>query len=266
MGSRRNPTSKAADQVEATVSAAARRLEQRGFTSHDARVLAEHFSDAERRGVMSHGLWRLDWIENLPDLRPSAQPVRTVISDGFERWTSCGALGYLVLAAICDSLCAEPPRGPRLIVCDASPTGVLGAWTRRLASEGLVALLTAISPQRLGHPNGGPPLTGTNPLTIAIPSSDGLPLVVDVSMGKVTHGDVLRGAAKPSDLVPFGGDQAYKAFALAVGLQLFVESLVGQDRGAVMVVAPAQADPVPYFRSLSDGVRLPGDSWRDIHT
>ena len=139
------------------------------------------------------------------------------------------------------------------------PTGVLGYWARRLAEGGLVAALTATSPPRLGHPDGGPPLTGTNPLAVAVPSSGGDPVVTDVSMGRVTWGDVLAGGAAPEELVPFGGEQAHKAFALAVGLQLLVDALAGEGYGAVLLVARPEADPVPAFRERARGVRLPGD-------
>mgnify|MGYP001550629279 FL=1 len=82
-------------------------------------------------------------------------------------------------------------------------------------------------------------------------------------MGAVTHGDVLAGRAKPEELVPFGGPQAYKSFALAVGLQLLVDTLVPEDGfGAVLLVARPEADPVPAFRKLAAGVRLPGDRAR----
>ena len=132
---------------------------------------------------------------------------------------------------------------------------------RRLAERGLCAALTATSPPRLAHPEGGEPLVGTTPLAIGIPSSDGRPLVADVSMGKVTYGDVIAGLASPGDLVPFGGEQAHKAFALGVGLQLLVDSLAGgDDYGAVLVVAQPQADPVPALRARAEGLRLPGDS------
>jgi hypothetical protein len=134
---------------------------------------------------------------------------------------------------------------------------------RLLADGGLVALLTATSPRRLGPPDGGPVLAGTNPLAIAVPSSDGHPVVADVSMGAVTHGDVLAGRARPEELVPFGGPQAHKAFALAVGLQLVVDALSPEDGfGAVLVVARPEADPVPALRRLAAGARLPGDTGR----
>jgi hypothetical protein len=137
---------------------------------------------------------------------------------------------------------------------------VLGYWVRLLAEGGLVAALTATSPPRLAHPDGSPPLAGTNPLAIGVPSSQGRPFVADVSMGKVTHGDVLLGEAGPDDLVPFGGEQAHKAFALALGLQLLVDALVDEGPGAVLVVAAPEADPVPALRALAGSVRLPGDS------
>jgi LDH2 family malate/lactate/ureidoglycolate dehydrogenase len=137
---------------------------------------------------------------------------------------------------------------------------MLGFWTRRLADAGLVAALTATSPARLAHPDGGPPLAGTNPLSIAIPSSDGRPVVADVSMGQVTYGDVIAGFASQDDLVPFGGDQAHKAFALALGLQLLVDALAGEGYGAVLLVAKPAADPVPELRSVAEGIRLPGDT------
>jgi Malate/L-lactate dehydrogenase len=204
---------------------------------------------------------RIDWLASLPDLDPAAEPRRLAVEPGFERWEGGGALGYLVLARIVEAQLAEPPEHARVVVAsDCFPTGTLGYWARRLAERGLAAALTTTSPPRLPHPDGGEALAGTNPLAIAVPSSDGHPLVADVSMGKVTYGDVLRGAAREEDLVPFGGEQAHKAFALALGLHMLVESLAGSDGyGALLVVARPVADPVPALRKRAGGLRLPGD-------
>src|SRR5258706_16458969 len=126
---------------------------------------------------------------------------------GFERGQGGGGPGYLVLDAVVRAQPDDPPAAARVVVCEATfPTGMLGYWVRRLADGGLVAALTATSPARLAHPDGGPKLIGTTPLAIGIPSSGGDPLVTDVSMGRVTHGDVLAGLAQPDELVPFGGE------------------------------------------------------------
>src|SRR6266511_2521806 len=227
-----------------------------GYSDDDANTLADHFLDAEARGKRGHGLTRVEWLTTLDDLHPAAKPERVVAEPGFERWDGRGALGYLTLAAICRAQLEDPPANARVIVAaHCFPTGMLGYWVRKLADGGLVAALTATSPRRLASPRGGPKLTGTNPLAIAIPSSDGRPVVTDVSMSKVTYGDVLAGVAEEKDLVPFGGRSAHKAFALAVGLQLVVDALAGEDHGAVLVVARPQHDPVPALRALAEGVR-----------
>ncbi len=234
-------------------------LRELGFADREARVLADHFVDAELRGKKGHGLARIDWLAT-QELDVDARPERLVAEEGFERWDGRGALGYLTLAEICAAQTASPPRHARVIVAsNCFPTGMLGHWTRKLADAALVAVLTATSPARLAHPQGGPPLAGTNPLSIAIPSSDGRPIVADVSMGQVTYGDVIAGLASETELVPFGRDQAHKAFALALGLQLLVDSVAGEGYGAVLIVARPEADPVPTLRRAAAGIRLPGD-------
>jgi LDH2 family malate/lactate/ureidoglycolate dehydrogenase len=237
------------------------RLRALGFAAADAETLAAHFLWAERRGLTSHGLGRIEWLEGFEQLSPQARPARVEASEGYERWDGSGALGYLTLAAVVAAQLETPPVRARLVVCSRTfPTGALGYWARLLARGGLLAALTATSPRRLPSPAGGPALTGTNPLAVAVPSSDGRPLAVDVSMGAVTHGDVLAGTARPEELVPFGGAQAHKAFALAIGLQVLVDALNPEDGfGAVLLVARPESDPVPGLRALAAGVRLPGD-------
>ncbi|MBD0330665.1 MAG: Ldh family oxidoreductase [Thermoleophilia bacterium] len=238
--------------------AARSRLAALGFGDADAGVLADHFLDAERRGKRGHGLARIDWLETLPDLDPTARPVRTASSPGFDRWEGRGALGYLTLAAIADDLVRRPPQPAKVVVArDCVPTGALGYWVRRLADAGLVAVLTATSPARLPHPDGGPAVVGTNPLAIGVPA-DGGPVVADVSMGRATYGDVLAGVATPDELVPFGGEHAHKAFALALGLQLLVDSQVGDGHGAVLVALRDEFGPSGVRERLR-GLRIPGD-------
>jgi len=237
------------------------RLRALGFAPADARELWEHFDAAERRGKPSHGHARIPWLERLDGYDPRAEPVLREVAEGLQRWHGNGALGYLVLARVVRAQLEHPPARARLVVCERTfPTGMLGLHVRRLAEGGLVGLLTATSPRRLGSPSGGPKLAGTNPLAIGIPSSGGDPVVADVSMGAVTWGDVVAGLASEEQLVPFGGEQAHKAFALALALQLLVDSLVREEgHGAVLLVARPQADPVPALRRLAAGVRLPGD-------
>lgn len=237
---------------------ALRRLQVLGFGTEQAAALWEHFDDAEQRGKLGHGHSRIPWLETLEGVDPRAE-ARLVVDDaGFQRWDANGGIGYLTLRAAVDHQIGRPPTHARIVVCERTfPTGMLGHFVRRIAEAGLVGALTATSPPRLGPP-GGPKLAGTNPLAVGVPSSDGKPVVVDVSMGAVTWGDVIAGLAEEERLVPFGGEQWHKALALALGLQLLVDSLLTQPGfGALLFVARPEADPVPVLRA--HGVRLPGD-------
>ena len=238
------------------------RLRALGFGEDDAQELWAHFDGAERRGKQGHGHARIPWLEELEGFDPGAEPTLLEEDEGFQRWHGGGAIGYLVLGRVVRAQLEHPPAHARVIVCERTfPTGMLGHYVRRLADGGLVGVLTANSPRRLAHPDGGPELAGTNPLAIGIPSSGGAPVVSDVSMGAITWGDVVAGLRPAEDLVPFGGEQAHKAFALALGLHLLVDTLMRDDgHGAVLLVARREADPVPALRELAEGVRLPGDS------
>ena len=233
------------------------RLRALGFAEDDAQRLWAHFADAEARGKQSHGFSRVEWLETR-----GARPVgasRTLLVErgpGFQRWHGGGAIGYLVLEAVVRAqLAASAGGGARS--SSASGRSRPGCSAPACAGSPTAAssrALTATSPPRLGHPDGGPKLTGTKPLAIGIPSSGGDPLVTDVSMGRVTLGDVLAGLAQEDELVPFGGEQAHKAFALALGLQLLVDALVRDEgHGAVLLVARPEADPVPALRELAAG-------------
>jgi len=230
------------------------RLRALGFGEADAQALWEHFDDAEQRGKLGHGHSRIVWLESQSGFDPTATPRLVEEAPGFERWDGDGAIGYLVLHAVVEHTLAAPPERARVIVCERTfPTGMLGYWVRRLSEAGLVALMTATSPPRLGPPDG-PKVAGTNPLAIGIPGG----VVVDVSMGAVTWGDVIAGLATEEQLVPFGGEQWHKGFALALGLQLFSDALRREEGyGAVLVVARPESDPVPALRAT--GIRLPGD-------
>ena len=59
--------------------------------------------------------------------------------------------------------------------------------------------------------------------------------------------------------MPFGGEQAHKAFALAAGLQLLVGALAGEEHGAVLLVAARSTTPCLSFRELAGAAAVAGD-------
>jgi LDH2 family malate/lactate/ureidoglycolate dehydrogenase len=262
-----------------------------GFPDGPAALIADHFLDAELRGAPTHGAERMRWLADFRDLAPEAHPQLTERRDGLARWDGAGAIGYVALAEALDHEADDPPDGARLVVVRRCfPTGRLGWFAERVARRGLMCLLVATSTPRIVHPDGGPPLLGTNPFCLALPGDDG-PTVVDVSMGRITYGTVLHAAATGAPLpdgsarrpdgspetdagqviadragiVPFGADQAYKGFALAAVVELLCGALAGtDDYSAVALLAVPEADPVAWLRRLIEGRRVPGDRSRSL--
>ena len=264
------------------------RLHGLGFDERAATLIGEHYLDAELRGAATHGLERLRWLAGRDDVDPLARPALVRRGDGMAVWDGAGAVGYVALADALDAECRVPLTGARLVVVeDCFPTGRLGWFGERVAARGLVCLLTATSPARIAHPEGGPPVLATSPLCLSVPGTP--PAVVDVSMGRITFGDVLAAAAagerlpagagvrpdgSPEDdpaaiaadragIRPFGGDQAHKGFALAVLVELLVAAVTrSPEFAAVALLAVPASDAAAGVRAALDGRRFPGDSSR----
>ena len=274
------------DELRAAV---ARRLRGLGFDDRGAAIVGDHYVDAELRGAATHGLERLRWLAGRPGLEPRARPVLAGRADGLASWDARGAVGYVALAEALDAECEVAPAGARLVVVEGCfPTGRLGWFGERVAARGLLCVLTATSPARIAHPDGGPPALGTSPLCLAFPSRP--PTVVDVSMGRITFGDVLAAAAAgerlpagagvrpdgsaeddPAEIVagragirPFGGDQAHKGFALAVLVELLVAAVSSSPGfAAVALLAAPASDAAARVRTALAGRRFPGDGSRE---
>ena len=275
------------DELRAAVD---KRLRDLGFDERAAGLIGDHYVDAELRGAATHGLERLRWLAGQDRIDPAARPAIVERADGLARWEGRGAVGYLALA---DALAAEvddPPDGARLVVVEGCfPTGRLGWFAERVATEGLLCLLTATSPARIAHPDGGPPVLATSPLCLAVPGWP--PAVIDVSMGRITFGDVLAAAAagarlpagagvrpdgSPEDdpaeiladragLRPFGGDQAHKGFALAVLVELLVAAVSSSPGfAAVALLAAPASDAAGRVRAAVGSGRFPGDQSRAV--
>jgi uncharacterized oxidoreductase len=258
-----------------------------GLSPADADMVIDHFVKAEMRGAAGHGVERLRWIAGRPAADPSAALRLVDRADGRVRYDGAGMLGYVALMRALDAELADPPAGARLVVVShCFPTGRLGHYAERAAKHGLVCLLSATSTARIMHPGGGPRLLGTNPICLALPGRP-QPTVVDVSMGAVTYGAVLKAAATGRELpdgaaaapdgspehdpaavsagrsgiLPFGGELAHKGFALALVVELLCGALAGLDgHSAVALLASPEAAPAEPLREALDGRRFPGDA------
>ena len=225
-------------------------LEDRGVPSRHAILQARVLVEAELKAHPSHGLQRLPRI-----LTRIERGLINPRSEGYCKWRSSSFLEVdglrglgPVVASTALELVAKRTIETGIAVAgirNSNHLGMLAYYVECLADKGLIGLAMSSS-EALVHPFGGTTaLLGTNPVAIAVPTSE-RPLVVDlatsiVSMGKIHHHagngiaipeDWARdssgrattdaGAAMSGSIAPFGDAKGY---ALGMALELLVASI-----------------------------------------
>jgi LDH2 family malate/lactate/ureidoglycolate dehydrogenase len=166
-----------------------------GATEAESSVQADVLTEADLRGVHSHGLQRLPvLVARIRNglLKVAVEPTRiwptdSVLcvdgKDGFGPAVAESSLRAAVGAARAHGVCVVAIR-------QTSHIGMLGYYSRHRAAEGLICIGFSTS-EPLVHPHGGAEaLIGTNPLTIGIPSAP-CPFVLDMATSIVPMGKIL---------------------------------------------------------------------------
>ncbi|MEU6698427.1 Ldh family oxidoreductase [Pseudonocardia sp. NPDC046786] len=241
--------------VPELVAFAGRALTAVDVPADDAELVGDSLVAADRRGIGSHGLLRLPLY------------VRTIRAGGVTararpRWLrehgatalldADGGLGQVAMAVAVDRAAALAGTHGAAVVAvqGSSHYGAGGYWTDRLTDRGMAGLLTSTTGASVTPFGGARPVLGTNPLTVAVPSSGDGPLAVDMATSTGAYGKVVaardegreipQGWAVAADgspttdpaaalggaLLPFGGP---KGSGLSVLLEVLAAGLTGAN-------------------------------------
>lgn len=236
---------------------AERALVRAGVPADHARVQVDLWLDADLRGVPSHGLLRLERLVQ----RLEAGLVDPNASGAFE-WRGSGFLvvdGQNGLGPVVANAALERIQGRAretgvalAAIRNAQHLGMLAWYAERIARDGQAAIVLSTS-EALVHPWGGRhAMVGTNPISIAVPTGEADPFVMDTATSRVSMGEIhdhanrnapIPGdwaldaagnpttdakAAKAGAIAPFG---AAKGYALGLAFELLVSALSGAAIG-----------------------------------
>lgn len=173
-----------------------RALRASGVGDGQNRSVTASVVDAEAEGVHSHGLARLPtYCEHarvgkidgkaVPVLtRPAPGLVRVDARDGFAHPAIDLGLPVLTQAARSQGVAA-------LAVTNSYNCGVVGYHVRRIAEAGLLALGFVNAPASIAPAGGTVPVFGTNPIALAVPRTEGGPVVLDQSSSVVAKSEIV---------------------------------------------------------------------------
>jgi len=171
------------------------------FPDDHAERIADVVLFGEMAGRRSHGIIRL-FPGSYGVMDEGVEPRPEVEKLGRSSARVQGSQGML-LASIATDLVEElavesgfavvTTRGSR------STSGSLSYFVEKLTDAGLVASVSAGTPNFVGLPGGSGRILGTNPLAFGIPTNQ-RPFILDMATSAISGGDVLTAAASGSKL------------------------------------------------------------------
>ena len=269
-----------------------------GSPSQEAAIVADHLIGSNLLGVDSHGVMRIpQYVREVREgaIRPAA-PVVITKEDNATAVVDCGWNFGQVGAVRAMEVAIKKAREHHtacVVTQRCGHAGRLGAYMQLAAREGFVSLGVCNSP-RHGHfvlPwGGGEGRLATNPISFAIPTDSGDPILADFSTaaapeGKIRlfrdqgrqlpEGWIVDALGRPSTnaadfygppmgwILPFGRETGYRGFALSLLVEVLGGTLGGLDtavdqpgNGVGYVVIDVSAFlPMERFYQLVESLR-----------
>ena len=228
-----------------------------GASPEESTLVARSLVWADMRGIPTHGMNFLTKIVDRIEKGMLDLPTRvTVLSTKGATAHLDGGNGFGQVAAdkamrMSMDLARKHGVGVSL-VRNTNHIGILAFYTHLAAREGMLGLCMCNAAASMAPTGGAEAFMGTNPLSIALPSGDGPPILVDMSTSVVARGKIRRALAKGQEipagwaldergrgttdpqaamngsLLPIAGPKGY---ALALFVDLIVGLLSGSKYG-----------------------------------
>ncbi len=229
-------------------------LEQLGVPHGDADIVADSLVEADLRGLESHGVMRMGiYVERLELGLANATPKVAVLEETPASVLLDGdhGLGAVVGVQAMD-LClrkAETAGVAMAGVRNSTHFGAAAYYAMQALPRNMIGIAVTNAPATMPPWGGRRPYLGTNPVAVAVPAGQELPVVLDMATSVVARGKIILAeklgqsiplgwavdpAGKPTTdacralegaVLPVGGPKGY-------GISLIVDVLAGVLMGA----------------------------------
>lgn len=175
-------------------------LQQAAIPPTDADFVAQSLTEADLRGIHSHGSMRLGrYVRELREGITNPHPAIRSLEEGpaFARIDGDGGLGQLVGRQSMEVCIAKARQAGSATVtaCHSRHFGAAGFFALMALKHELIGVTMTVASPRLAPTGGTLPLFGNNPLAMAIPGNGEFPLLVDFATGSIAAGNLELAAA-----------------------------------------------------------------------
>lgn len=179
-----------------------------GVPRSEAEIISASLVDANLIGLDSHGVSRVsDYLGRLEKglLNPQTRIEVLAESSGTALLDAHNGWGQVVSQRAVEIAVAKAREvGVSWVgVRNSNHNGTARFWTQRIAEAGMVGLSGTNGSPVMAPFGGLDESLGTNPISIAVPSSTGVPVVLDMATSAQARGKILL-AAKNDEPIPEG--------------------------------------------------------------
>jgi L-2-hydroxycarboxylate dehydrogenase (NAD+) len=177
-----------------------------GMSAEDSALTARLIVQTNLWGIDSHGALRVPtYIRRLQAgaINAQAKPVTLRSGGAVEVLDGQDGIGFVVgHAAMVRAVDLAAKNGVGVVgAINSNHFGAAGLYARLAADRGMVGIaMTNVAPNVVA-PGGARPVTGNNPLAIAVPTYGEVPFSVDISFSAVSGGKLLL-ASKKGERIP----------------------------------------------------------------
>jgi LDH2 family malate/lactate/ureidoglycolate dehydrogenase len=224
-----------------------------GCSEANAQDMAECLVQTNLWGIDSHGVLRTpEYLKRFQSGAMNRQPeIRSLKSgSGLEVLDADNGAGYVAgRAAMTRAIeLAKTGNIAAVGIINSNHCGAASLYARMALEHGMIGIAMSNVAPNMVAPGGSKPITGNNPIAVAVPTFGDFPFVFDISLSAVSGGKILV-AAKNGEEIPFGWatdkegrptndpNIGFKGFLLPMGghkgfgLSLLVDILCGVITG-----------------------------------
>ncbi len=183
-------------------------FQRAGVPRSEANLIADSLVEADLTGVDSHGVSRVPiYLKRIETgvVNPVARLEVVQEYPGAVVFDGCNSMGIVIGVRVMEYLLqkAETAGAVFATVRNSNHFGIAAYFTRRALAKDMVGFAASNAPSTMAPWGGIRPYLGTNPFSVAIPTGNVLPIVLDMATSVVAQGKIIL-AAKEGKRIPLG--------------------------------------------------------------
>src|SRR5210317_469341 len=183
-------------------------FEKAGCNSNDARIIGSCLVQTNLWGIDSHGVLRVaKYLDRLRtggmNATPSIQSRKSAA--GLEVLDADNGSGYIAATAAMRRAIelAKKSNIAAVGIINSNHCGATALYARMAVEHGMIGIAMSNVAPNMVMTGGSKPITGNNPIAVAVPTFGEFPFVLDISLSAVAGGKLLV-AAKNGEEIPLG--------------------------------------------------------------